>query len=49
LDGSVLEQLGAVIDVSLRDALAACRNGEIEDAKTEIGLRRLAEILGQRP
>jgi ADP-ribose pyrophosphatase len=48
LDGSALEQLGEIIDVSLSDALAACRNGELEDAKTEIGLRRLAEELGHR-
>jgi ADP-ribose pyrophosphatase len=47
LDGSALEQLGAIVDVSLEDALAACRNGEIEDAKTELGLRRLSEVLGQ--
>jgi ADP-ribose pyrophosphatase len=45
LDGSALEQLGVVIDISLADALAACRAGEIEDAKTELGLRRLAELL----
>ncbi|MGC4068500.1 MAG: NUDIX domain-containing protein [Polyangiaceae bacterium] len=49
LDGSALEQLGAIIDVPLADALAACRNGEIEDAKTELGLRRLAEVLGRTP
>jgi ADP-ribose pyrophosphatase len=49
LDGSALEQLGAIVDVPLEDALAACRNGEIEDAKTELGLRRLAEVLGQAP
>lgn len=45
LDGSALEQLGVVIEVPLADALAACRSGEIEDAKTELGLRRLAESL----
>lgn len=45
LDGSVLEQLGAVIEVPLMDALAACRTGEIEDAKTELGLRRLFDHL----
>lgn len=48
LDGSALERLGEVIDVSLSDALRACMNGEIEDAKTEIALRRLAETLGHR-
>lgn len=40
-DGSPFELGGAVIEVSLRDALAACESGEIVDAKTEIGLRRL--------
>jgi ADP-ribose pyrophosphatase len=45
LDGSALEQLGIVVAVPLADALAACRAGEIEDAKTELGLRRLAELL----
>jgi ADP-ribose pyrophosphatase len=48
LDGSALEQLGAIISVSLGDALLACRNGELEDAKTELGLRRLADELGFR-
>ncbi|HEY5959618.1 MAG TPA: NUDIX domain-containing protein [Polyangiaceae bacterium] len=46
LDGSPLERLGAIVDVTLVDALRACANGEIEDAKTELGLRRLAERLG---
>lgn len=44
-DGSAFELGGAVIDVPLRDALAACAAGEIVDAKTELGLRRLAEAL----
>ncbi|MBI4704903.1 MAG: NUDIX domain-containing protein [Deltaproteobacteria bacterium] len=44
-DGSVLERDAAVILCPLEAALAAARAGEIEDAKTEIGLRRLAEIL----
>ncbi|HVU04488.1 MAG TPA: NUDIX hydrolase [Polyangiaceae bacterium] len=43
LDGSALEKDGRVIDVSLAAALEMCRTGEIEDAKTEICLRRLAE------
>lgn len=45
LDGSALEQLGAIIDVSLDDALNWCRDGQLEDAKTELGLRRLVECL----
>jgi ADP-ribose pyrophosphatase len=44
-DGSVLEREAKVIFVPLHDALEACRSGEIEDAKTELGLRRLAEVL----
>lgn len=47
-DGSILEKQASVIDVSLTDALAACRAGEIEDAKTELALRRLAEMVGER-
>jgi ADP-ribose pyrophosphatase len=49
LDGSALEQLGTIIEVPLADALSACRSGEVEDAKTELGLRRLAEALGNAP
>lgn len=44
-DGSVLEREAKIALVSLEDALQACRDGEIEDAKTELGLRRLAEAL----
>jgi len=44
LDGSAVESLGAIVDVSLRDALKWCRDGSLEDAKTELGLRRLAEL-----
>jgi ADP-ribose pyrophosphatase len=43
LDGSALERDGRLIDVPLAAALEMCRKGEIEDAKTEIALRRLAE------
>lgn len=42
-DGSALEHLGCVVAVALDDALAMCRAGEIEDAKTELALRRLAD------
>lgn len=45
LDGSALERFGVVVDVPLDDALAMCRSGAIEDAKTELALRRLAERL----
>ncbi len=43
LDGSALEARGRVIEVPLEDALQWCREGYILDAKTELGLRRLAE------
>lgn len=43
LDGSALEQGGLVVDVPLPFALSLCRTGNIEDAKTELALRRLAE------
>jgi ADP-ribose pyrophosphatase len=44
LDGSALEHAGEVLPTRLQDALEWCRNGTIEDAKTELGLRRLAEL-----
>ena len=43
-DGSVLEQHAEVAVVSLSEAISLVRSGELEDAKTEIALRRLAEI-----
>jgi ADP-ribose pyrophosphatase len=45
LDGSALEHFGKVIELPLREALDLCRSGAIEDAKTELGLRRLLEKL----
>jgi ADP-ribose pyrophosphatase len=45
LDGSALEHFGSVVDVPLSEALALCRIGVIEDSKTELALRRLAEKL----
>ena len=44
LDGSPLERDGVVIDVTLEAALDMCHRGEIEDEKTELGLRRLQEL-----
>ena len=44
-DGSPLEAVARIVSVSLDQALAACRAGEVLDAKTELALRRLAEIL----
>jgi ADP-ribose pyrophosphatase len=43
-DGSVLERQAAIVALPLEVALELVRNGEIEDAKTEIALRRLAEL-----
>jgi ADP-ribose pyrophosphatase len=45
LDGSALEHFGVVVAVPLSRALEMCRRGEIEDAKTEVALRRLHERL----
>lgn len=42
-DGSVLEQQALIAAVELAEALQAAGRGEIEDAKTELGLWRLAE------
>jgi ADP-ribose diphosphatase len=44
-DGSALEARALVVPLSLEEALMRLRAGEIEDGKTEIGLRRLAEAL----
>lgn len=48
-DGSVMEEGATVEILDLRDAIAMCRNGKIQDAKTEIGLLRLADYLGYIP
>lgn len=48
LDGSPLERFGEVIDVPLSDALAWCASGAIEDSKTEIALRRFADIVARK-
>ena len=44
-DGSPLEEGSHLQWRTLEDALRACDAGEIEDAKTEIGFRRLAARL----
>ncbi len=44
-DGSPLEHFGKVVAIDIDDALALCKSGEICDAKTELGLRRLKERL----
>lgn len=47
LDGSALERFGRVIALPLAQAVALCASGRIEDAKTELGLRRLADALAR--
>lgn len=44
-DGSPLEADAHVVGVPIDEALGACRDGRIRDAKTELALRRLAEIV----
>lgn len=46
LDGSPTEEGAALRFVPLREALAATRDGRIGDVKTEVALRRLAELRG---
>jgi ADP-ribose pyrophosphatase len=43
-DGSALERGAAVFALPVADALEHCRRGNLRDAKTELALRRLAEI-----
>jgi ADP-ribose pyrophosphatase len=45
-DGSALERAAVLLDVPLRLALEGVRAGQVADAKTEIALRRLAELVG---
>ncbi len=44
-DGSALERAASVLALPVADALRHCRAGHLRDAKTELGLRRLAEAL----
>lgn len=48
-DGSVMEQGSRLVSCELREAIRACRAGEIPDAKTELALLRLADQLGYLP
>jgi len=43
-DGSVLERKATITSLPLDEALALARSGHIEDEKTELALRRLAEL-----
>ncbi len=44
-DGSALESEARIVFVLLEDALAWCADGSIVDAKTELALRRLKDVL----
>jgi ADP-ribose pyrophosphatase len=44
-DGSPLERDARILSIPLAAALDACRRGDVRDAKTELALRRLAEML----
>ena len=46
-DGSPMEEGATTRWLGLDNAIAACMTGEIEDAKTELVLRRLADRLGK--
>lgn len=48
-DGSPMEEGASTRWVHLDDAIAACVAGDIEDAKTELTLRRLRDFLAGRP
>jgi ADP-ribose pyrophosphatase len=43
-DGSALERHASIVTVSLEDALDLCRRGKLRDLKSELALRRLAEL-----
>jgi ADP-ribose pyrophosphatase len=43
-DGSPLERCARVIAIPLKEALAHARAGRLRDSKTELALRRLAEL-----
>jgi ADP-ribose pyrophosphatase len=45
-DGSVLERDAAIVALPVDDVLEQCRTGGIRDLKTELGVRRLAELSG---
>ncbi|MDB4934967.1 MAG: ADP-ribose pyrophosphatase [Labilithrix sp.] len=47
-DGSPVEAGAIVVSVPLDTALDACRSGAIRDEKTELALRRLADVIGAK-
>ena len=44
-DGSPMEEGSSILWMDLDEAIAACLRGELEDTKTELGLRRLRDSL----
>lgn len=46
-DGSFMEEGGSSIICTLSEALERCRRGQIQDAKTEVAIRRLGEQLAK--
>jgi ADP-ribose pyrophosphatase len=46
-DGSPVEAAASIIAVPLDEALAACRRGDLRDEKTELALRRLADVIAR--
>lgn len=48
-DGTVMEQGAHIRVLGLREAIEACRRGDVPDMKTEVGLLRLADHLGYLP
>jgi ADP-ribose pyrophosphatase len=44
-DGTTMEKDGTIVFLDLEEAVRKCRRGEIEDAKAEIALLRLADRL----
>jgi ADP-ribose pyrophosphatase len=43
-DGSPLERAASIVDLSIDELLVRCRRGELHDAKTELAIRRFAEL-----
>lgn len=48
-DGSVQEEGTRLVIRELRETIRACRRGELADAKTELAVLRLADLLGYIP
>lgn len=48
MDGSPVEEVARIAFVPLAEAVMACGDGRITDIKTELALRRLADLLGTK-